>query len=208
MLRPDNGALDGWVPSLDPRSSKMTAQVLVAYASKHGSTAELARSIGVTLRGAGLEVDVWPASHCSSIAAYDVVVVGSALYMNRWQPDALHFLRRFENELTSLPTWLFSSGPTGGTRESETKLARVLRAQGFPPGHAGRLASRIGVRGHATFGGRVGEDMTGLFERWLPRGDWRNARAVTAWARSIADAVSTAPATALRSRSISAAGGS
>ena len=73
---------------------------------------------------------------------YDVVIVGSAVYMNRWQPDALAFLRRFEAELTARPTWLFSSGPTGGTPEAETKLARALRAQGFPPGHAGRLASR------------------------------------------------------------------
>jgi menaquinone-dependent protoporphyrinogen oxidase len=186
----------------------MTVQVLVAYASKHGSTAELAQSIGATLRDTGLEVDVWPASHCSSVAAYDVVIVGSAVYLNRWQPDALAFLRRFEAELTARPTWLFSSGPTGGTPESETKLARALRAQGFPPGHAGRLASRIRVRGHATFGGRVGEDMTGLFERWLPRGDWRDADAVTAWARSIAGSVSTRPATAPSSRSTRAVGGS
>ena len=175
----------------------MAPQVLVAYASKHGSTAELAKSIGTTLRGSGLEVDVWPASHCSSIGAYDVVVVGSAVYMNRWRPDALDFLRRFEGELAARPTWLFSSGPTGGTPEAETKLASLVRAQGLPPGHAGRLASRIRVRGHATFGGRVGEDMTGLFERWLPRGDWRDSDAVRAWARSIADAVTTAPEAAV-----------
>jgi menaquinone-dependent protoporphyrinogen oxidase len=176
-----------------PRGFEMTAQVLVAYASKHGSTAEIAESIGTTLRGSGLEVDVWPASHCSSIGAYDVVVVGSAVYMNRWQPDGLDFLRRFEGELATRPTWLFSSGPTGGTPDAETKLAKALRAEGLPPGNAGRLASRIRVRGHVTFGGRIGEDMTGLFERWLPRGDWRDAEAVTAWACSIADAVSKPP---------------
>jgi len=165
----------------------MTTRVLVAYATKHGATGELAEWIGSELRAAGLEVDVWPAKQCADIGAYDLVVLGSAVYMFRWQSEALDFAKRFERELAARPTWFFSSGPTGGTPDADLKLAELIRRQPSPPGEAGRLARRIGIRGHATFAGRVGEDMTGLFERWLPRGDWRDHGAVGAWSRSIAD---------------------
>ena len=165
----------------------MATRVLVAYATRHGSTAALAESIATELRAQGLEVDVWPARHCADLAPYDLVVLGSAVYMNRWQSEALEFGRRFEQELADRPTWFFSSGPTGGSPAADEKLAQTIRRQPTPPGEAGRLARRIGMRGHATFGGRIGEDMSGLFERWLPRGDWRDEAAVSAWSRSIAD---------------------
>ena len=184
----------------------MTTRMLVAYATRHGSTAALAEAIGATVRDAGVEADVWPVGHCASIDAYDVVVLGSAVYMNRWLKDALAFAKRFEPELARRPTWFFSSGPTGGAPEAEAKLAEVLRMQPVAPGEAGRLARRIGIRGHATFGGRVGEDMTGLLERWLPRGDWQDATAVRAWSRSIADAISPDPP-APRSAATSRKGG-
>jgi hypothetical protein len=45
------------------------------------------------------------------------------------------------------------------------------------------------VRGYRTFGGRVGPEMGGVFERWVPKGDWRDFEAIRGWASHIADAV-------------------
>jgi hypothetical protein len=56
-------------------------RVLVAYGSKHGSTAEIADRIGERLREAGHEVDVLPAGSVTDLDRYEAVVLGSAVYM-------------------------------------------------------------------------------------------------------------------------------
>ena len=161
---------------------------LVAFATKHGGTAEIAVAIGDGLRETGRNVDVLDAGEVRDIGPYDEVVVGSAVYMGKWQRDAVQFLERHERALTRVPTWLFSSGPTGGSADADAKLATVravsTRAPALP--EVARLARRIGALGHATFPGRVGEEVNGLLERWLPRGDWRDMGAVREWGRSLA----------------------
>ena len=167
----------------------MNTTALVAYATKHGSTAEIAEVIGETLRARGIQTEVAPAAAVRSIDDYELVVVGSAVYIFRWQGDAVDFVKRFEAHLRDRPTWLFGSGPTGGSPKAEEELARVLADQPAPPGYVAKLATRIGARGYRTFGGRVGPEMGGFFERHIPKGDWRDFDAVRAWANDIADAV-------------------
>jgi len=167
----------------------MTARVLVAYGSKYGATAGIAEAIGATLREHGLAADVRPAADVDRIDGYDVVVVGGGLYVGRWHGDAVGFVRRFEDELVDRPTWLFSSGPTGGNPKAELELRDVLARQPGPPGNVAKLAGRIHPRGHRTFGGRAGSEMGGIFAQWVPKGDWRDFDAIRAWAASIADAV-------------------
>ena len=160
---------------------------LVAYATKHGSTAEIAAAIGEGLRRAGHVADVVAAREVRDVSAYRAVVLGSAVYMDKWQGDAVDFLQRFESDLQKRPTWLFSSGPTGGTPDAERKVALALASEkSEPPGDVAGHSRWIGVRGHATFGGRIGEDMRGWLERWMPRGDWRDFDRVRTWAGSIA----------------------
>ncbi|HEX5588849.1 MAG TPA: flavodoxin domain-containing protein [Candidatus Limnocylindrales bacterium] len=171
----------------------MSGRALVAYATKHGTTGEIARVVAERLVERGLDVDVLPARDVRDVTPYRVVVLGSAVYMNRWQGDGLDFLKRFEHDLADRPVWLFSSGPTGGTPDADAAVARTLEAQPPAPGEASRLGYRIGVRGHATFGGRIVESMGGIFERWMPRGDWRDPAAIVAWADLIAaEALATA----------------
>jgi len=61
----------------------MDNQVLVAYATKHGATAEIADKIGQVLRQAGLRTDVLPTDHVSDLVAYKAVVLGSAVYIGK-----------------------------------------------------------------------------------------------------------------------------
>ena len=75
--------------------------VLVAYASKRGSTAEIAEAIAETLRRSGLSVDCIEAGKVSSVASCDAVVLGSAVYIKRWRGDAKHFLRKHDEGLRS-----------------------------------------------------------------------------------------------------------
>jgi menaquinone-dependent protoporphyrinogen oxidase len=164
----------------------MTTKALVAYATKHGSTAEIATAIADTLRASGTDADLRAAREVADIADYDVVILGSGVYMNRWHSEALDFAKRFAIDLRQRSTWFFSSGPTGGTPKADAAVVAALAAQAPPPGQAGKWAERIGIRGHATFGGKVGDGLGGIFERWVPKGDWRDFRAISEWANGIA----------------------
>jgi len=166
----------------------MTSEVLVAFATKHGGTAGIAEAIGHTLRQSGdLTVDVRPAGEVRDLDGYRAVIVGSAVYMGKWQEDAIEFLKRFERELRERPVWLFSSGPTGGSADADTAVARAATSPDavLAPGEVAKRAQRFGARGHATFAGRVSDEANGLLERWMPRGDWRDFALVATWARAI-----------------------
>src|SRR5215207_6285463 len=88
-------------------------KILVAYASKHGSTAEIAGAVAEALSATGLHVDCREAAEIGSLHPYDAVVLGSAVYMKRWRREARRFLRRHAAELAERPFWIFSSGPVG-----------------------------------------------------------------------------------------------
>ncbi|GAA3775834.1 hypothetical protein GCM10022206_13160 [Streptomyces chiangmaiensis] len=52
-----------------------------------------------------------PAGSVGSVAPYDAVVAGGALYAGRCHGDARRFVRRHGRALAERPLWLFSSGP-------------------------------------------------------------------------------------------------
>ena len=132
--------------------------VLVAYASKRGSTAEIARAIAETLREAGLSVDCTAVGEVDGLDRYGAVVLGSAVYIKRWRRDAKHFLRKHNKELSQRPLWVFSSGPV---RKPD---ADVDPAWLEPPKIIAKV-EQLGARGHVVFGGRVPTKPRGPIER-------------------------------------------
>jgi hypothetical protein len=85
-------------------------RILVAYDTIHGSTAEVAKSIGEELCGRGFQVDLRFVGNVTSIADYDAVVLGSALYEFRWLPDAMAFLKNNTAALSAMPVAYFIVG--------------------------------------------------------------------------------------------------
>src|SRR5258708_26518818 len=86
------------------KEANMTALILIAYATKHGSTQEVAETIAVTLREHALEVEVQPASEVRALDRYSAVVLGAPLYMGRWHGDASGFLKRHRTARSALPS--------------------------------------------------------------------------------------------------------
>lgn len=99
------------------------ASVLVVYASKYGSTQEVAEVVAETLRNRGLEVDVRPAADPVDPARYAAVVIGGALYYFRWLKDARTFVRSHRGALEKMPVAVFGMGPWS---EEPAKLAEEL----------------------------------------------------------------------------------
>lgn len=111
------------------------ARALVAYASKHGSTREVAERIASVLGGRGLTVDVTSAAGVRGpLDGYDLVVLGGALYSGRWHSGARRFLRK-HRELAGIDTAVFGMGPRQDLEESwqaaRTQLDRALRKQAW-----------------------------------------------------------------------------
>ena len=131
-----------------------TKPVLVAYASDHGATREIAEHIGRTLTGAGLSVEVEDAGEVEDLAPYGAAIIGSAVYMGRWRGSAKRLAKRHERELSERDVWLFSSGPVG-----EPPAADDEKAEKFThPKFAIEEAEKIGAHEHVVFGGRVPDE--------------------------------------------------
>jgi menaquinone-dependent protoporphyrinogen oxidase len=158
--------------------------VLVAYASKRGSTTEIAETVAATLRREGLGVCLEPAGDVQSLERFDAVVLGSAVYMKRWPGDARHFLKKHRKALRQKPFWVFSSGPVGDPAQDDQAWIE-------PP----KLAQKVddlGGRGHVVFGGCVPAEPRGMVERAMVDGipkeyrDRRNWDEIRAWAKQVA----------------------
>jgi menaquinone-dependent protoporphyrinogen oxidase len=89
----------------------MSERVLIAYGSKHGSTAETSDAIAGMLRERGLEADIAEARAVKSLEGYDAVIVAGSLYTGRWHADARTFIKRFASELKERRVAIFAMGP-------------------------------------------------------------------------------------------------
>lgn len=159
--------------------------VLVAAASRHGATREIADEIGETLRhalaslGEDARVDVLFAENVYDVSGYDAFVLGSAVYSGRWLDAARRLVEWHRDELASRPVWLFSSGPAGPVAAGDdldvTDVARLS-----------------GAHQHRVFAGKLDRTRLSLPERAVAGalgfrdGDYREWAGIRDWALAIA----------------------
>jgi menaquinone-dependent protoporphyrinogen oxidase len=159
--------------------------ILVAVASRHGSTHEIAGIIAEELGKRGQSVHVRGAADVEDATPYDAVIIGSAIYMGNWLPEARNFVERNQARLATVPVWLFSSGPLGEEQP---------QPQG-DPAHLDELMRSTGAREHRIFVGKLDKHRLGVAERLVarmvkaPEGDFRDWEVIRGWAGDIADAL-------------------
>lgn len=156
-------------------------RVLVTAASRHGTTAGIARVIAGVLRASNLEVDVIAPEAVARIEAYDAVILGSAVYAGHWLEQARDFVVRHQQELEDRPVFLFSSGPLGDPPEPTQE-----------PGDARAIEESTGAMDQRVFAGRLTQSHLSLPERLTvtavraPYGDFRPWDDIADWANEIA----------------------
>ncbi len=157
----------------------MAAFILVAYATKHGSTQEVAEMIAAVLREHAFEVEVQPASEVRALDRYGAVVLGAPLYNGRWHKDASRFLKRHRTALSERPVAIFALGPRSAAEEERRSSRKQLD-------RALAKASWLAPVAIEVFGGVI--DPTKLhfpFNR-MPASDARDWAAIRAWASNLA----------------------
>jgi len=158
----------------------MTAEkILVAFATRAGSTAEVAQEIGKQLIEAGYVVDVLAAPKVKDLTPYRAVILGSAVRIARVLPEAVKFMKQHSKALKTLPTAYFLVNLTMKEDTPEHRAA----AQGF----AAPLCALKEPVSLGLFGGVFDpERLTGLWRIFmsksdLPRGDFRDWAAIHSW---------------------------
>jgi menaquinone-dependent protoporphyrinogen oxidase len=164
----------------------MSKPVLVAYATKAGSTGEVAETIGRTLHEAGLEVEVRLAKDVRSLDDYSAVILGSAIRVGNILPDAQKFAERFQVALMQKPTAVFVVCATlwEDTPENRKTVA----------GYLNPLRALLAPVAEGLFAGKVDrttlEQPLRFFFGFIKKppmsgGDWRNWQAIGNWAKSL-----------------------
>jgi menaquinone-dependent protoporphyrinogen oxidase len=168
--------------------SMIQTRILVAHASRHGSTREVAEAVATALRARGLAVDVLPAAEVGHLRRYAGVVLGGAIYTGRLHKDARRFLARHHDALAGRALAVFALGPRtlapDDVAASRAQLDRALAGAPTP----------VSV---AVFGGVIDPEKLRFPFNRMPAGDARDWAAIEAWASALGPRL--APATARES---------
>lgn len=168
--------------------------VLIAYASRLGSTKAIAERIAARLETHGPEATVRPVASVIDLAPYDAIVIGSAVYGGHWLKEATEFVRRHETALAARPVWLFSSGPVGrvAAKVAPVRPAEVLELVGAVHAREHRIFAGALDRA-AIDGSELGFADRFIAKRFVPEGDFRDWPAIDVWADDIARGSVAAP---------------
>jgi menaquinone-dependent protoporphyrinogen oxidase len=160
--------------------------VLVTYATRAGSTVEVARMVGAAFSEHGCAVDVVPVASKPPVAGYDAVIVGSAIRMGKWLPEAIEFLEENQHALAAMPVALFTVHMNNRTDEPESKANREAYLDAVRP-----LVKPVST---AFFAGAIDPQRLNFLDRMIvkvvhaPEGDYRDWEAIHDWAEEIVTA--------------------
>lgn len=161
-------------------------RILVAYASRNGSTAEVAAVIGDVLSGRGHDVEVRPVATVDGVRGYQAVIVGSAARVFHLLPEAMRFVRQNKGTLAAVPTAYFMTG----LMMKDAGPGRLRKARAILDG----LCKIKEPMATALFTGRL--ETAQLKQPWrfyfrklsaVSKGDYRDWSAIRRWAVELAE---------------------
>jgi menaquinone-dependent protoporphyrinogen oxidase len=167
----------------------MNNKVLVTYASRTGSTAEVAQAISKTLMDGGVQVDTLPMSEVKDLSSYRAVIAGSAIRKSKWLPEAVQFVRAHQETLRHKSFAMFTVCITLAMSNNEQYRSAVS-------GWVEPIRSLVRPLSEGLFAGRL--DFSRLPFNWdtlmlratvamgiFPHGDHRDWKAIRKWAESL-----------------------
>jgi menaquinone-dependent protoporphyrinogen oxidase len=150
-------------------------KLLVTYATRAGSTFEVAVVVAEVLRAAGATVDVKYVRAVHELKGYDAVVIGSAIRMGQWLPEAVEFVKANRETLSHIPTAYFL---VSGFLRADTPEIRQRALAYLDPG-IGLFAGKMDYSKMDWIDRSIAEAVSSA------QGDWRNWEAIHNWAHDL-----------------------
>lgn len=158
-------------------------KIPVAYASRAGSTGEIANAIAKRLCAEGFDVDVREVSSLAALDNYAAIVIGSAVRYGAWLPEIQKFMQRHKQALAQRPLAYF----TACNKARDQSAASIAGMKEYS-----KAAHEIAQpKSDAFFAGKLDAATLSLFDRMVvrmigsPMGDFRDWAAIDAWAKSL-----------------------
>ncbi len=167
-------------------TDKAGKKILVAYASRCGTTGGVAEAIARTLCDAGFNVDTRLAKHAEDVTPYSAVVLGSAVNRASWLPDAIEFAQRNREALRGVPVAYFL---TCISLHKDTLESQKLAQSYLEP--VLKAVPEVQPVDSGFFAGALDYSKMNVVVRMVmkakgaPEGDFRNWGAITSWAKSL-----------------------
>lgn len=165
----------------------MNGKILIAYASKSGTTVEVAEAMGKALCEQGVAVDVQPVNSVKSLDGYRAIVVGSGVRTGSWLKEANEFVQQYAAQMNSLPTAIFT-----------VHLQNLDDSEASQAGRAAYVAPVLGIIQpieQGFFAGRMDFSKLSFFEKTISKAmkakeeDRRDWGKINAWAAGLAAAL-------------------
>jgi menaquinone-dependent protoporphyrinogen oxidase len=161
----------------------MNKRILVTYATRAGSTAEVATAISSALTARGFAVDLVPVKNKPSLDSYEGVVFGSAVRFGAWLSEAVDFARVNRKALQRMPLAVFTVHVlnSGDDKKSEKERLNYLNA----------LRPLVTPAAEGYFSGALDPSRLSMFDRLAvklvkpPVGDFRDWEKIRAWSETL-----------------------
>jgi menaquinone-dependent protoporphyrinogen oxidase len=163
----------------------MPATALVTWATRYGSTEEVAHAVADELLNQRFTVNAQPMTGVKTLERYDAVVLGFALYMGHIHKDVRSFLLSHRDELTRRPVALFTLGPMHAEEKEFVEARRELTKELAKFPWLSPVAQQV-------FGGKFDPEKLGLpfslfpILRKMPASDARDWPSIHTWATNLA----------------------
>ena len=168
----------------------MTAPVLVSYATRSGSTAEVAEAVGAALHAEGILADVLPMQSVQSLEGRASLILGAPLYIGRFPREFHQFVELHQPALKTLRPWVFVLGPTRSVpadfEAASHQAAKQLERYGWlHPAEVHILGGRFDVRLMPSPFSFINRLPIPALSR-IPTTDIRDWVEIRAWSRAVA----------------------
>ncbi|MEN6609996.1 MAG: flavodoxin domain-containing protein [Methanoregulaceae archaeon] len=162
------------------------ARILIAYATKNGSTTGIAEAISEELRSSGNTAEVAEMNRVKQLDGYDAVILGAPLYCGK-PLDLEKFTGKFRDALAKVPVAAFAVGISPVSKD-EKQVSQAMKLLRESLGSLEPVAETV-------FAGKLDPARINYNTRKLmslgnlPTGDFRDWTAIAAWAEEVAEKI-------------------
>lgn len=161
----------------------MNDKILVAYATKSGSTIDVAQTIGKSLSDKGATVEVRPIKSVTNVDGFRAVIIGSGIRFGQWLPEAVEFVKNNQTKLSQLPIAFFTVHMLNIDDSAESRAKRGAYTE--------PLRQILTPKAEVFFAGRLDFSKLSFFEVLISKAlsakeqDLRDWNKIRAWAEGL-----------------------